>query len=105
MLAGEVTGGPGAYRLAVDVDLAVGDAVDTFFGADVPAALDALSVPAAVLLGSHARKDSDKPFISHKAVAAATARQPLLSVRRLPGNHVTVLWDPAVADAVAATPG
>lgn len=102
VIEAEAGGGPGAYRPRVDVDRAVADAVDTFFGPDVEPALDALTVPAEILLAEHAKKAGQKPFISDKAVAPWLDRQPLLSVRRLPGNHVTVLFAPEVAEAVQA---
>ena len=90
------------YRPKVDVDRAVADAVDCFFGPDHALALADLTVPADVFLAEHAKSSKDKPFISDKAVAAAVAKQPLLNVRRLPGNHVTVLFAPEIAAAVLA---
>jgi hypothetical protein len=55
-----------------------------------------------VLLAEHAKKTKDKPFISDEAVAPAVAAQPLLRVQRLPGNHVTVVFAPEVAEAIGA---
>ena len=102
MLDRELGGKPGARVARTDIDRCVADAVDTFFGPSVEPALAALSVPAHVLLAEHAKKDSSKPFISDAAAAAAVAKQPLLQVRRLPGNHVTVVFAPEVAEAVLA---
>ena len=102
ILEAEAGGRPGAYRPRIDVARAVADAVDTFFGPDVEPALEALTVPAQVFLAEHAKKAGQKPFISDKAVAPWLDRQPLLCVRRLPGNHVTVLFAPEVAEAVRA---
>lgn len=90
------------YRPKIDVDRAVEDAVDCFFGPDHDPALAALTVPAEVFLATHQKGTSGKPFISDKAVATAVAQQPLLHVTRLEGNHVTVLFAPEVAAAVLA---
>jgi lipase len=102
MLERELGGQPGAYVARTDVDRCVADAVDTFHGATAGPALAALTVPAYVLLAENTKKDGQKPFISDKAAAAAVARQPLLKVRRLPGNHVTVVFAPEVAEAILA---
>ena len=92
----------GVLHPKLDVSRAVEDAVDCFFGPDVEPALDALTVPAEVILAEHAKKQDDKPFISDKAVEPWRTRQPLLRVRRLPGNHMTVLFAPEVAAAISA---
>jgi lipase len=102
MLEHELGGRPGAYVARTDVDRCVADAADTLHGPAAETALAALTVPAYVLLAENTRKEGQKPFISDKAVAAAVARQPLLQVRRLPGNHVTVVFAPEVAEAVLA---
>ena len=91
----------GVLHPKLDVARAVEDAVDCFFGPDLEPALDALTVPAHVFLAEHAKKQDDKPFISDKAVEPWRTRQPLLRVTRLPGNHMTVLFAPEVAAAVA----
>ena len=88
-------------RPRADVARCAEDAVDTFFGSAVEPALDALTVPADVILAEHKEHDGQKAFISDKAAARWTARQPLLTVQRLPGNHVTVLFAPEVVAAVA----
>lgn len=88
------------FRPKLDVDRCVADAVDCFFGPDNAPALAALDLPSEVFLAEHAKGTSDKPFISDKAVEAEVGKQPLLSVTRLPGNHVTVLFAPEVAAAV-----
>jgi pimeloyl-ACP methyl ester carboxylesterase len=90
------------FRPKLDVDRAVADAVDTFFGHDNAVALAALTVPAEVFLAENKKKAGERPFINDKAVAAAVAKQPLLSVKRLSGNHVTVLFAPEIAAAVLA---
>lgn len=100
MLERDLTRGPGGLTPRTDVDRCVADAVDTFHGEAAAQALAALTVPATALLAENAKKDGQKPFISDKAAAAAVAAQPLLTVRRLPGNHVTVLFAPEVVEAV-----
>jgi hypothetical protein len=57
-----------------------------------------------VFLAEHAKSDRDKAFISDAAVAPWLTKQPLLNVRRLPGNHVTLLFHPDVA-AACTVPG
>jgi pimeloyl-ACP methyl ester carboxylesterase len=104
MLADELGGIPGALHPRVDVERCVADAVDAFWGDDVEGAVENLKVPADVFLAEHAKKERDRPFISDAAVAPWLAKQPLLNVRRLPGNHVTVLFDPTVA-AACLVPG
>jgi hypothetical protein len=100
MLERELETVPGGLRPRTDVDRCVADAVDSFFGTTAEQALAALTVPATVILAENTKKAGQKPFISDKAVAAAVARQPLLSVTRLPGNHVTVVFTPEVVAAV-----
>ena len=90
------------FQPKLDVDRAVEDGVDCFFGPHHEPALAALTVPAEVFLATHQKGTGGKPFISDKAVADAVAKQPLLKVTRLPGNHVTVLFAPEVAAAVQA---
>jgi pimeloyl-ACP methyl ester carboxylesterase len=87
-------------RPRADVDRCAEDAVDTFFGPTVPEALERLTVPAEVLLATSKKHDGQPPFISDKAVAPWVAKQPLLHVQRLKGNHVTVLFAPEVLAAV-----
>jgi pimeloyl-ACP methyl ester carboxylesterase len=89
-----------SLRPRADVARCAEDAVDTFFGPSVVPALEQLTVPADVLLATSKKYDGQKPFISDKAVAPWRERQPLLRVRRLHGNHVTVLFAPEVAEAV-----
>jgi len=103
MLEHELGGKPGSLRPRLDVPRAVSDAVDTFFGPDVPAAVDALRVPADVLLAEHRMKPKDKPFIADAAAGEWVARQPLLRVHRLPGNHVTIMFRPELVSAIRGT--
>ena len=100
LLERELDGPEGARVARLDLDRLVPDAIDCFFGSSFEPALAALTVPADVLLAENAKKTGQKPFISDKAVAPAVAKQPLLKVQRLPGNHLTVLFDPAFAAAV-----
>ncbi len=102
ILEAEARRDSGVLHPKLDVDRAVEDAADCFFGPDNEPALDALRVPAYVFLAEHAKKQDDKPFISDKAVEPWRTRQPLLRVKRLPGNHMTVLFAPEVVAAISA---
>jgi pimeloyl-ACP methyl ester carboxylesterase len=104
MIGDDLGGIPGALRPRADVQRCVADAVDAFWGDDVEGALESLKVPADVFLAEHAKSDRDKAFISDAAVAPWLTKQPLLNVRRLPGNHVTILFHPDVA-AACTVPG
>lgn len=101
MLEAELAGPPGRLRPQVDVARATDDAVDTFFGPEVLAALENLTAPTQVFLAENMKKDGQRPFISDKAVAP-WLEKPNLTVTRLPGNHVTVLFAPEVVAAVGA---
>jgi len=87
-------------RPRADVGRCAEDAADTFFGAAVEPALDALTVPADVFLAENKKWEGQGPFISDRAVAPWRSRQPLLRMQRLTGNHVTVLFAPEVIAAV-----
>ena len=102
MLAAELRGEPGRLRPAIRTEIAVEDAVNTFFSTDVTAALAGCQAPLRALLASHRRKDGEGPFISEKAVARGKALQPNLAVERLPGNHLTILFAPELAQAVTS---
>jgi pimeloyl-ACP methyl ester carboxylesterase len=102
MLAAELDGPPGRLRPQLDVDRAVADAVDCLHGPEVVAALEELAVPTQVFLAENMKKDGQRPFISDKAVAPWLAKKPNLTVTRLPGNHVTVLFAPEVVAAVGS---
>jgi lipase len=102
MLDRELGGVAGARVVRTNVDRCVEDAVDTFHGSTVEPALAALAVPAYVFLAENMKKAGQRPFINEAVTAAAEARQPLLKVERLKGNHVTVVFAPEVAQAVLA---
>jgi hypothetical protein len=103
MLEAEMAHNPdGSLRPRVDLARAADDAVDTFFGADVLDALTNLKVPTELLLAQNTRFDGQKPFISDKAVRPWLAANPLLTMHRLPGNHVTVVFAPEVRQAVVS---
>jgi pimeloyl-ACP methyl ester carboxylesterase len=89
-------------RPRADIDRCADDAADTFFGSSVVTALEALTVPADVLLAENKKWEGQGPFISEKAVAPWRTRQPLLRVNRLKGNHMTVLFAPEVLAAVSS---
>jgi hypothetical protein len=99
MLRDDMGGQPGAFRPRLDVERAVADAVDTFHGADVTSALKDLGVPTYAFLAENMKKAGQRPFISDAAAAPYVDR---ITVKRLPGNHVTVLFAPEVAEAVTS---
>jgi pimeloyl-ACP methyl ester carboxylesterase len=96
---------PGGVRPLLDVDRCVADAVDSFTGADVRNAVSRVKQPIDLLLAEHGRYHGAKTFISDKALAAVRRDIPQLTVQRLPGNHVTILFAPEVAVAVAGQEG
>lgn len=87
------------YRPALDVDRCIEDAVDTLWGPDAEQALARVTVPVEVFLAENQKWEGQRPFISDKAVAPWTARMPNLTVTRLKGNHITVVFEPEVAKA------
>jgi lipase len=91
---------PGGLRPRLDVARAVDDAVDTFWGTDQVQALVDAAVPVDLLVAENARWDGAKPFLSDAAIAPLRERLPDVSVSRLPGNHLTVLFAPELAAAV-----
>lgn len=103
MLDRELGGTPGARTALTDVERCADDAADTFFGPSFEPALAALTVPAYVILAENAKKAGQKPFISDARVKTAVAQQPLLAkVTRLTGNHITVVFEPEVIEAIRA---
>jgi pimeloyl-ACP methyl ester carboxylesterase len=101
MLADEMSGQPGALRPRTDVRRCAEDAVDAFWGDDVTPALESLKVPVEMFLAENMRWDGQKPFIADKVVQPWRERLPQLTVHRLKGNHVTVVFAPEVAAACA----
>ena len=103
MLEAEMERTPsGGLRPRADVRRCAEDAVDTFWGSDGAAALARVEVPIDLLLAENLKWEGNKPFISDKAVAPWRDRLPNLTVRRLRGNHVTVLFAPEVVAAVTS---
>ncbi|TAL14450.1 MAG: alpha/beta fold hydrolase [Frankiales bacterium] len=90
----------GGLRPRVDVTRCAEDAVDTFWGDDVEGALAAVTVPVDLLVAENQKWEGNKPFIADKVIARWRDRLPRLTVQRLPGNHVTVLFAPEVIAAV-----
>ena len=90
----------GALRPRVDVDRCVEDAVDAFWGDDVPAALASVTVPIDLLLAANSKWDGQRPFIRDAAVAPWRDRLPQLTVTRLAGNHYTIVFEGEVVAAV-----
>lgn len=102
LLCAEMSTGEGTLRPRVDIERAVADAVDTFFGPDLIPALEALKVPAHLICATKGKHDGARPFLSERVVRAWTARLSVLSAQRVPANHITVLFAPEVAAAVAS---
>lgn len=99
VLAEEMGGPPGALRPRLDVDRCVEDAVDTFWGEGISEALAEVKVPIELLLAENKRWAGQRPFISDRVVAPWRDALPQLTVRRLAGNHLTVVFEPEVAAA------
>lgn len=99
--AHDLTGQPGALRPRLDPARLVDDAVDTFFGDAVVPALEALSVPAHLLAATRGKHDRAKAFLSEPVVQEWTSRLPLLTAERVEANHLTLLFTPQLARAVA----
>jgi pimeloyl-ACP methyl ester carboxylesterase len=90
----------GRIRPRTDNARCAADAVDTFFGAETTPAFEALKVPTTALLASNKKWDGQVPFISDKQAERFAAKVDSLTWKRLPGNHITLVFDPAIADAV-----
>jgi lipase len=100
--AHDLAGPVAALTPLVDVERTITDAVDSFFGPDAKA-IRTLAVPAHAILASHSKNDRDKPFIADSVVSRWTAELPHLTVERVEGNHMTVLFGPEVVNAVAGS--
>ncbi len=92
-------GPPGALRARIDRDRLLNDAVDTLTGAASLPALAGLPVPVHLIAAEHGKDDRAKPFLSDQALAAGRATLPRLTAQRVGGNHLTMLFDPALAAA------
>lgn len=101
MLEHELAGPPGALRPVLDADRAVEDAVDTFFGPEVLAALEALAVPAHLVAATAGKHDGAKAFLAASVVDHWTARLEHLTSEVVQANHVTVVFTPEVLRAVS----
>jgi len=101
MMRDELDGPPGALRPRLDAAHAIADAVDSFCGRDVEPALEALRVPAHLLAATGQKRDGGKPFLSDAAIVRWTSRVSLLTAERVDANHLTIMFSPEVAAAVA----
>lgn len=102
MLGHDLEGREPALRARVDVDHAVADAVDTFFGHDLLPVLADLGLPTTLLAASQGKHDRAKPFLSDAVLAKASQTVTTLAVERVKANHLTLLFEPATAAAVLA---
>lgn len=102
MLGHDLEGEEPRLRARIDVDHAVADAVDTFFGHEVLPVLAELGLPSTLLAATHGKDDRAKAFLSDAAVARATRAVPTLAVERVRANHLTLMFEPATTAAVLA---
>jgi lipase len=99
--AGYLLAGPeGHLRPRLDPSRLLADAVDTLAGGATLPVLAAIDAPVHVLVASHGRDDNAGPFISDRAMATGKAHLPRMTSARLSANHLTMLFDPAVAARV-----
>ncbi|MBU2665187.1 alpha/beta hydrolase [Actinoplanes bogorensis] len=94
-----------AGRPRVRLPRLVDDAVDTLAGRPTLPLLEPLDVPVHAILADHDGDDSARPFINDRGLALGRAQLPRLTVERIPDNHVTMLFAPAVVEAVSAGRG
>jgi lipase len=99
VLRDELVGEPGALRPRVDSRRCAEDAVDAFWGDDAASALTSLTVPTVLFVAENMKWDGQRPFIADDVIEPWRRKLPNLTVQRLPGNHTTVVFDPAVAAA------
>jgi lipase len=92
-------GPPGHLRPRVDAGRLVADAVDTLTGEATLPMLAALAVPVHVMVASNGKDDNAGPFLSDRAMATGKAQLPRMTSARLSANHLTMMFDPAVAAA------
>jgi pimeloyl-ACP methyl ester carboxylesterase len=99
--AGYLLAGPaGHLRPRVDATRLIADAVDTLAGEATLPALAAIDAPVHVMVARNGKDDNAGPFISDRAMATGKSQLPRMSSARLSANHLTMLFDPAVAAAV-----
>ena len=65
--------------------------------------LQRTAAPVHLVAAAHGADDARAPFLSDEAVASAARVVPRLTWERVPANHATMLFDPAVAASVART--
>jgi pimeloyl-ACP methyl ester carboxylesterase len=99
--AGYLLAGPeGHLRPRVDASRLVADAVDTLAGDATLPTLAAIDAPVHVMVACNGKDDAAGPFISDRAMATGKAQLGRMTSARLSANHLTMLFDPAVAAAV-----
>ncbi|MFI5935043.1 alpha/beta fold hydrolase [Actinoplanes sp. NPDC051494] len=81
----------------------VADAADTLAGTPTLGALYDHKAPVHALAASHGATDRAGPFLSDAALHRARLLVPRLTSERVEANHVTLLMDPRLAEAVTAT--
>jgi lipase len=91
----------GHPRPRIDAARLIADAVDTLAGDATLPALAAIAAPVHVMVARNGKDDNAGPFISDRAMATGKSQLPRMTSARLSANHLTMLFDPAVAAAVA----
>ncbi|HVU73394.1 MAG TPA: alpha/beta hydrolase [Mycobacteriales bacterium] len=93
--------GPKGYRALMDTERCLDDAVDCFFNPEVQQAFLGVTVPAHLIAASAGEGDKAKAFLSDAVVDGAVRQVRTLTAERVTANHLTMLWLPEIAKAVA----
>jgi lipase len=101
----DLDGEPPTLRARVDVERAVADALDTFFGHDPLDLLSRVGLPTTLLAATHGKHGRAKAFLSDAVLGRTTEAVPGITVERVSANHLTVMFEPAVTAAVVALVG
>jgi len=96
-----LAGPPGRLRPRLDAARCTADAVDALTGAATLGALAGSDVPVHLIAAARGADDGKPPFVSDAAIEAGRRELPRLTVERVDGNHLTMLFDARLAAAVA----
>ncbi|HZQ49111.1 MAG TPA: alpha/beta hydrolase [Candidatus Dormibacteraeota bacterium] len=103
-LDASVVGPEGEKRLPVDPAAIPVDGLSTFFDSDVREAATHLGAPAHLLYATWGAKDGARPFYTPARAAELERRVAGLTTTHVEGsNHLTLLFRPEVAQAVAGS--
>lgn len=84
----------------IDRDRLIADAVDSLTGEPTLGALAEHRAPVHLLAASAGATDDAKPFLSDAALEAGRVLLPRLTTARIRANHLTLLAEPALAEAI-----